>query len=115
MRSIFVCLLLTLFVGCAPKTMYSWGNYDNALYDYYKNPTELEEFRMDLDKIISRAEIRGNVPPGLYAEYGYVLFEQKNYRQAIMFFEKEKTLWPESVVIIDKMIENANKAMASQN
>lgn len=113
MKKLLVALLVVFVCGCAPKTMYTWDRYDKSLYKYYKNPTELEDFRLNLVYVIEKAEKRGNIPPGIYAEYGYVLFEQKQYQESIVYFEKEKAAWPESVVIMNKMIDNSKKAMAA--
>lgn len=91
-------------LGCVPSTKYHWGNYENSLYRYYKNPSEVEEMAEALAKIIEKGEREGRVPPGLYAEYGYLLFVTGNTGEAVISFEKEKNIWPESSVLIDKMI-----------
>jgi hypothetical protein len=101
-------VILIFFASCAPNTMYSWNGYDQAVLDYYKNPNEREKYIEALSEIIVEAESSGNVPPGLYAEYGYVYFEDRNFDQAIIYFEKEHAVWPESRIFMNKMIRNAN-------
>lgn len=80
-----------MFSGCA-VTKYHWGNYENSLYNYYKNPSEVEQLGENLSKIIADGEANGEVPPGVYAEYGYVLHILGKSSEAVIFFEKEKKL-----------------------
>ena len=101
----FIMLMAFGALGCAPSTKYHWGNYENSLYRYYKNPSQVEEMAEALAKIIEKGEQDGKVPPGLYAEYGYFLFITGNTKEAVTYFEKEKNIWPESSVLMDKMIE----------
>lgn len=82
-------------------------------YNHYKNPTKSEQFIEDLRKIIQYGEISGRVPPGIYAEYGYALYEQGNYPEAIEYFKKEQSKWPESDIIMTKMINNAQKIIGA--
>ena len=107
-----ICLAVMLFflVGCS-RNMYYWGNYNIGLYRYYKNPEEREKFIEHLQKIIQTGEQGGVVPPGIYAEYGYILYEGKQYEQAIEFFQKEYDRWPESQILMSKMIRNAKKSI----
>ena len=48
------------------------------------------------------------VPPGIYAEYGYLQLQQGNNAQAIALFKQEKALWPEATVFMDHMIKVAS-------
>jgi len=99
--------------GCAPKTMYRWGGYDQALYDHYKNPQQRDEFVAKLGGVISEAEKTGGVvPPGCYAEYGWALYEEGRTAEAIVYYEKESKLWPESRPLMEKLIRNASRAKA---
>lgn len=101
-----------LVVGCvAPQQrLYAWGKYDSALYTHYKKPAERTQWVTNLKTIIAEAEQAGaKVPPGMYAEFGYALFEEGQRDGAVTYFEKEKALWPESRVFMDKMILNAQR------
>ena len=53
------------------------------------------------------------MPPGLYAELGYALLEEGQTKEAVGYFEKEKTKWPESGFLMDKMIRNAERKGSS--
>lgn len=104
----FYLVVLFLLASCAPKTLYSWHGYDDAVLDYYKNPAERNQYVEALEEIILESEKDGNIPPGLYAEYGYVFYEEGNYDKAVIYFQKEHAVWPESRVFMNKMIRNAN-------
>jgi hypothetical protein len=108
-------LALAGSLGCAPKTMYSWGGYDEALYDHYKNPQKRDEFVAKLSNVITEAEKTGGVvPPGAYAEYGWALYEEGRGDEAVAYFEKEKKLWPASQPLMDKLIRNIARAKGPQ-
>ena len=115
-RRIFIpCLALTVTLltlsGCAGNRMYAWGNYDDTLYTHYKNPQDHEKHLEKLKEMVVYAESTGGgrVPPGLYAEYGYALYEAGQTNEALMYFGKEKEKWPESAVIMAKMIRNVQR------
>ena len=107
MKVTFVLLFSIIafgLVGCVPKATYHWGNYEKQLYKYYKNPADVERLAEALAKVIVDGEQEGRVPPGIYAEYGYLLLITGHSDEALVYFEKEKSQWPESAVIMDKMI-----------
>lgn len=102
-------LLLLLAQGCASTRKYAWGNYDSTLYTHYKKPQDKEAYLEHLKEIVNNAEVENRIPPGLYAEYGYALFESGNTIEAITYFEKEKAKWPESNILMEKMIRNVKR------
>lgn len=93
--------------GCGAKTKYAWNGYDDTLYQHYKNPAEYENFAAKLKEAVEEATASGNVPPGMYAEYGYVLFEQGSTGEAARYFRMESDKWPESRVLMAKLIKLA--------
>lgn len=112
---LLVALAVPLGAGCAPKRAYYWGDYDSALYTYYQNPQESEAYVQRLGEIIQKAETeKDKVPPGLYAEYGYALFEAGRLDEAIIYYKKERDQWQESVVFMDKMIRNTQRLKESR-
>lgn len=107
MRVVMAVLGLLLLAGCA-QTMYRWGGYDETLYNHYKNPQDRQEFVEHLSLVISDAESRGaRVPPGCYAEFGWALYEEGRGEQAVVYFAKESKFWPESRVLMEKLVRNA--------
>jgi hypothetical protein len=96
-----------LVAGCAgPGTMYEWGSYQPALLDYTKS-ADNEKFETNLRESIAKAEEKQAVPPGIYAELGYLLMNTDRGAEAVLFFEKEKALFPESAMLMNKMIAGA--------
>lgn len=97
--------------GCAPKGLYDWGGYERSLYDYYKNPNQLEELAISIKETIKKSA--GRIPPGLYAEYGGLMLQQGKKEEAIIYFEKEREAWPESKYFMDSLIGNLSRTTSS--
>ena len=112
-QKVLSVISLFLLTGCA-SSKYTWSNYDDTLYAYYKHPADSEKFKEKLKAAVLQAEQTGKVPPGLYAEYGYMLYENHGYTDAITYFKKEHDLWPESQILMSKMIKNAENLLAKQ-
>lgn len=101
---------LIFIAGCGGvNTRYAWNNYDVELYDHYKNPAQKEEFILAMKEIIESAESKNKVPPGIYAEYGYLMYEKGDIAKAVLFYQKEADMWPESKFLMAKMIANTQK------
>ena len=106
--------LLVLAAGCATQSQrYDWGSYDPSLYGYYKDPTKVGELSASLAAIIDAAgKNHAIVPPGIYAEYGYLQMQQGKNLAAVELFKQEETHWPESKVFMDRMIKVASTPVA---
>lgn len=48
---------------------------------------------------------RGVVPPGIYADYGFFLLQEGKTKEGKELLLKEKTLYPESKVFIDRILK----------
>jgi hypothetical protein len=112
-KNVLILLPLLFITGCATQR-YTWHGYDDHLYAYYKDPATRDKFIEHLKETILKGEKNNNVPPGIYAEYGYMLYEKQDYSDSIIYFQKEHDLWPESRYFMKKMIDNAQK-MLSKN
>jgi hypothetical protein len=112
----YLCIVFLIFslMGCRAQNRYNWSNYDTKMYKHYKNPAEREAFIQELKEILDSAEPEGTVPPGIYAEYGYVMYEQGNNQQAVVYFQKEANKWPESRSFMTKLIGIANNRAKNQ-
>lgn len=107
--------LLLAAAGCAPATLYQWNGYDNRLYAHYRNPQDRETWIEGLKVTMIEAEQSGRrVPPGIYAEFGFALYEEGRFPEAVAYFGKERDLWPESKLLMDKMIRNAERRGAGK-
>lgn len=105
-------LLILIIVGCAPQTMYYWGDYSNTLYKYKKDatPETLEKHKTELQDIINKSNEKGlRIPPGINAELGYIFLLQEQYDQAMIYLKKEKSTYPESSKFIDDLLQNLNE------
>ena len=111
MGLIRIVVLISIMIGLSScyTPIYTWKNYDDKLYQHYRNPAENEKFIEGLKETIVAGEETGKVPPGIYAEYGYALYEKGDYSEAVIYFQKEHDKWPESRLFMLKMISNAEK------
>jgi hypothetical protein len=104
-------LALTACVTSNPPK-YNWGNYSSALVAMDADPTTAGDYEATLAKIVNAP--KGKVPPGIYAEYGYVLQQQGNTADAIAMYAREKSAWPESAFLMDKMIATLQSPQQSK-
>jgi len=109
-QSIVLCFICgTALFGCAPKGLFYWGDYENSLYERYmeNNSAQAENYlQLSIDKAIKENR---RVPPGVYADYGFILYQRGDKNSAINFFEKEKQLYPESQALMSKLIERVKQ------
>ena len=108
-----VIFLMFLMAGCAPSKSYIWNDYDKKLYEHYKNPAEYDQFVEGMKVTIESGEATGKVPPGLYAEYGFLFYERGKIGESLIYFQKEHDAWPESQLLMTKMISNAKRLQKS--
>lgn len=94
---------LMLSACASNNSLYEWGSYQPALISY-KKTADKAAFEEELRKSIAYGEESGRVPPGMYAELGYLLYEEGNAAEAEEFFAKERSAFPESATLMDKLI-----------
>jgi len=104
-------LLISFFIGCqkAPEpTLYIWDDYTNTSTEYGMNGQEkevVEKHAQELNKIIKESEEKDQrVAPGIYAEYGQILFETSKKEEAKKYFLLEKKTYPESTQFINRVL-----------
>jgi hypothetical protein len=110
MKTIIIISFAVLIIssGCSPlsKETFYWGDYSLTLYDYKKNPDEktIGAHKKEILEVIEYAEKwERKVPPGVYAEYGYILLKEGNGPVGMAYLDKETTLYPESTVFIERI------------
>ena len=70
-RLILIVTCVAGITACAPPKMYNWGNYEQGLYNSYKDPNQTEALRLSLEEQVVTVEASGQkMPPGIYAELG---------------------------------------------
>ncbi len=105
-------LVIALFLsGCAASpSMYYWGDYSSTLYHSKKTPSDetLLKHQQTLEKIIEESKTKNmKVPPGVYAELGYIYLRQNKNDLAIQHFRMEKELYPESTLFMQRLENSA--------
>lgn len=112
-RRIAFTLALAAAIGasaCAPTTLFEWGAYEPALYAYAQNPENRGMYQDALEKAIDRGRARNAVAPGLLAELGYLHLEAGETAEALRYFEEERTRFPESAALMDRVIARMDGA-----
>ncbi len=101
-------MLLTLLTGCAmQKTMYSWGDYEQDLFNYYHEPALKEDIIRDHAEFVLQVQERGEKPaPGLLAEAGTFYLQEGDVSSALKFYRLEYEVWPESRPMLSILIKN---------
>lgn len=109
-----IFLLAIFLVGCAPSRaarMYYWGDYSRTLYGSKKNPSDeaILKHKQVLENIVEESNKNNlRIPPGVYAELGYIYFRQNNNQLAIQYFRQEKAIYPEAALFMDRLENAAN-------
>ncbi len=105
--------LLTLATSCTTEeSLYSWYNYDNSAYKYQKEltPSSRKAYVEQLEKMEKKQNgQRGVVPPGFYAEYGFLLYNDNQQELGLQYMKKEVELYPESQLFIGGIIKRIEK------
>lgn len=105
-------LLLSLPSCGSYQKLYSWHTYENASYVYYKTHSQESEealLKSYCQLIEKQYGQRKAVPPGIYAEYGYLLIKKGEVDEGLEALEEEKKLYPESTPFVNRIIEQLKK------
>lgn len=108
-NSILYVLLFFFMTSCVSTQLYQWSDYDSKAYNYYRKqtPQSLEKMSLCLERIINYPQgERKTVPPGIYAEYGYLLIIRGNQHRGMKMLAKEVELYPESEVFVNRIIDS---------
>ena len=114
MRKILVMAAVSIFaISCSPtKPLYSWKGYDDAVYAYTKTSDEKsnENLIKVYEKLIKNSGGSRQVPPpGVCADYGYILIKKGETAKGKELLVKETILYPESKVFIDRILKRFEK------
>jgi hypothetical protein len=104
--------VLTCFGCSAKKQIYYWGDYSDSLYHAKKDPCveSLAKHKEALENIVEESKNRNlRIPPGVCAELGYLYAAKNNSKKAIELFKMEKQTYPESTILMDRLIVQAKK------
>ncbi len=114
MKKILLVMSVALcFASCTTqKPLYTWDKYNTTSYNYLKNGDEksVQQLIETYQKIIEKQKgSRGVVPPGIYADYGFILLQADMTKEAKEMFQREIALYPESKVFIDRILKMFEK------
>ena len=114
MKKIFLILILGFAVTACTvtKPLYNWSGYDDAVYAYTKNSSEqsISNLVKIYTKLIDNSGGSRNVPPpGVCADYGYILIQKGEITKGKELLVKETILYPESKPFIDRILKRFEK------
>ncbi|MCX6141883.1 MAG: DUF4810 domain-containing protein [Ignavibacteriales bacterium] len=106
-KTLLFMLFVGLLAGCATnKDIFYWGDYSESLYAYKKNPDDktLAAHKKTLLDIITVSPKQNRpVPPGVYAEYGYLIVKEGKQAEGLEYLNKEETQYPESKIFVERL------------
>lgn len=109
MKQYTLLLLISVLAGCTtPQTLYSWGTYPQQNYLMYAAPEKATatEQTTKLEAEVEKSKAKGlAVPPGLYAHLGLLYLQMQNSQKATQYFELERQVYPESTVLMDRLLQ----------
>jgi len=114
MRKLFIAAICVIvFTSCATqKSLYTWYDSEDATYKYTKRGTDelLTKAMAQYEKVISKQKgIRKVVPPGVNAEYGYLLYKAGKKEEGLALLKAEIKAYPESETFISRIIKQLEK------
>lgn len=114
MKKLFLVLgvMLTLTACKTTEPLYYHGEYNKAVYAYFKgDDTTVEQQIETLQQTIQAAEAAGKpIAPGIHAHLGMLYFESGNAALGTQHFEHEKALFPESAKYLDFLLTSRQGA-----
>lgn len=105
--TLFLLAVFFLASCTATKPLYYWGNYSDAYYKYIKKADDkaTERYKASIETILAQSKkLEINVPPGIYAEYGFLFLKEGNKAEAKTYFNLEMETYPESKILMTKLI-----------
>ncbi|MDU4436185.1 MAG: DUF4810 domain-containing protein [Pluralibacter gergoviae] len=97
-----------LLAGCStnkPQEIYTWGDYQDTIYQYYNHESSPQEQIAALQKLIEQARAANKpVPPGVHAQLGMLYGNTGNSGLARAEFNAETTQYPESAAYINFLL-----------
>lgn len=100
-----------LLAACGgSSSIYNWGKgeYSNAVYEYLNQEGDPQAQLSQLETLASQSNGK-KVAPGLYAQIGLLYNQIGNQEKALVAFNKEAELYPESKQYIQFLINKGNK------
>ena len=113
LKSFLILLLPLVFIlGSCSKGLYSWHDYEIATYAYTKKSQEkdVENLLESYQKIIEKQKGSREVPPpGICADYGFLLLQNNKTEEGEKLLKREMKLYPESKVFVSRILKMVEK------
>jgi len=110
-------LMMLALSGCATTpSLYNWGTYPQQTYLMYVSPDKATATMQiaKLEQEIETTKSQGQaVPPGLYGHLGLLYLQTQNMPKAEHYFEFEKSTYPESSVLMDRLLKKKTTSTES--
>ncbi len=108
-----------LLSGCATTAIqYDYADYSEKYYSFKKEPgaESLREWKASMLEIVTIAKEKTlRVPPGIYANLGYLSLKDSNMIEAVSYFELEKKTYPQATIFMNRLIQKAGLADVEEN
>ena len=107
-----VCVIALASCGSSQQTLYSWYDSESATYNYTKKGTDelLTKAMAQYEFVINQQKgLRGVVPPGANAEYGFLLYKSGKKEEGLALLKAEIEAYPESEQFISRIINQLEK------
>ena len=106
-------ILISTLVSCGPpKGLYSWGgkkiSYEKTSYNYLKNQDEesIQSLNETYQEIITNQKgTRGVPPPGIFADYGFLLIQLGETEKGKQMLMKEISFYPEATIFVERILK----------
>lgn len=111
-KNIFFAICAMTITSCQSPTLYSWYNSEDATYTYTKRSTDetLVKAMEQYEKVLKKQKgLRKTVPPGVNAEYGYLLYKAGKKEEGLTLLRAEIQAYPESEKFISRIINQLEK------
>ncbi|WP_445945329.1 DUF4810 domain-containing protein [Shewanella sp.] len=115
MKLKILCLVAATIAlsGCAAtkKPMYLYGDYSESFYALKREAGDETsgKWKSSLESIISDSNKQAmRVPPGVYANLGFIHLKANDNDKAVEYFELEKKIYPEAEIFMNNLIKKAN-------
>jgi len=108
-----IVIVFTTLISCGPpKGLYSWGgkkiSYEKTSYNYLKNQDEASTQSLDetyKEIITNQKGMRGVPPPGIFADYGFLLIQRGQTEKGKEMLMKEISHYPEGRIFIERILK----------
>ncbi|MGE4568019.1 MAG: DUF4810 domain-containing protein [Bacteroidales bacterium] len=108
-KLLIIAASILFFASCTTqKPLYTWAKYGDASYNYLKNGDEkaTQELIATYTTIIEQQKgSRAVVPPGVYADYGFVLLQANRTEEGRAMLSQEIALYPESKIFVERILK----------